>query len=180
MKEKKDKEARERKRERSAGFKEPTQWLKSLLPLSISTRTSTRRNLSSWTEGWESSVLAFFPAAFLSFFLLPFLSHRRSKFISRSYLFWTFHNIWPRFGIRYWWALVTKRYDFESFVMDGSLFKLPRTALFSFSFSFFVSSLSLSVFLSLSLFLALFLPPVPQLPFLSDKGCQTTVKSRAV
>lgn len=102
--------------ERSGQGSKSRQWLKSLLPLSTSTRTSTRRNLSSWSEEKEISVLAFLyspsllslspsfsPSNFLTSSLLPAtppsVPQRRGKFISRSCLFWTFHNIWPRFGI---------------------------------------------------------------------------------
>ena len=54
----------------------------------------------------------------------------QSKFISRSCLFWTFHNIWPCFGIQHRprRAPVTRRYGFEPSVMDGSLSSQPRIA----------------------------------------------------
>lgn len=72
------------RRERSGQGSKSRQWLKSLLPLSTSTRTSTRRNLSSWSEEKEISVLAFLyspsllslspsfsPSNFLTSSLLP-------------------------------------------------------------------------------------------------------------
>lgn len=46
----------ERAKEREEQGSKSRQWLKSLLPLSISTRTSTRRNLSSYPEEYHPST----------------------------------------------------------------------------------------------------------------------------
>lgn len=129
------------KKERDEEGSKSRQWLKSLLPLSISTRTSTRRNLSSYPEEYHPST--FLPPSISSplsaafhLYLSRYLDSPRSlpcwqsKFISRSCLFWTFHNIWPCFGIQHRSrrAPVTRRYGFEPSVMDGSLSSPPRIA----------------------------------------------------
>lgn len=89
------KKEQERERERSAMFKEPTVVKE---PSSSPSRhaqvqgATFRADQKGMRLVFSLSVsFSFFPPCFLSF---P-LSHRRSKFISRSCLFWTFHNIWP-------------------------------------------------------------------------------------
>lgn len=153
--EKERKIKRERERERSAGFKEPTVVKEPSSSLHLDThKYKTQPFELTRREGEQCSrffllllfslLLSLFLSLSLSSALPSSLSHRRSKFISRSCLFWTFHNIWPRYGIQYRRAPVTRRYGFEPSVMDGSLSRLPRTA---------ASTLSLIPFLGFLLYL---------------------------
>lgn len=70
-------EQSEKGEERDEQGSKSRQWLKSLLPLSTSTRTSTRRNLSSYPEEYH-------PSTFLSPFFIPTFLHCYSLFLSLS------------------------------------------------------------------------------------------------
>lgn len=130
-------------RERRAGFKEPTVVKEPSSSLHLDThkykaqpfelprRVSSFHLSSSLSLSYRPLSLCL-PAPSFSRHLG---AHRslpcwQSKFISRSCLFWTFHNIWPCFGIqqRSRRAPLTRRYGFEPSVMDGSLSSPPRIA----------------------------------------------------
>lgn len=95
-------------------------------PFELPRRVSSFR-LSPTLDVVSSSLLV---APALRLTRLRSLPRWQSKFISRSCLFWTFHNIWPCFGIQHRSrrAPVTRRYGFEPSVMDGSLSSRPRIA----------------------------------------------------
>lgn len=140
-------EQREMGRERWAGFKEPTVVKEPSSSLHLDTHKykaqpfELPRRVSSFYLSLSFSVSPF-PCRSISD-LLRSLSCWQSKFISRSCLFWTFHNIWPCFGIQHRSrrAPVTRRYGFEPSVMDGSLSSPPRIAASTFNFPILLSSI---------------------------------------
>lgn len=128
---------RRREREASQGSKS-RQWLKSLLPLSTSTRTSTRRNLSSYPEEYHPLPAISFPpprAVGPPRSQAPLDPPARSTLLrpgANLFHVPAFSGPFTIFGCalasehRSRRAPVTRRYGFEPSVMDGSLSGPPR------------------------------------------------------
>jgi len=114
-----EREKKEKEKDRSAEFKEPTVVKEPSSSLHLDTHKYkaqpfklTRRKgdqcsrfpflfllfLYLFPSLLSLSLPPSLPPLYHSLSLSPFRSHRRDKFISRSCLFWTFHNIWPRCG----------------------------------------------------------------------------------
>lgn len=141
-------EQREIGRKRWAGFKEPTVVKEPSSSFHLDTHKykaqsfELPKRVSSFYLFSLFLRFSFSPCRFISD-LLRSLPCWQSKFISCSCLFWTFHNIWPCFGIQHrsWWAPVTRRYGFEPSVMDGSLSSPLRIAASTFNFPILLSSI---------------------------------------